>query len=104
MRKITQIINEFKRKVSEELGEAEFILFGSHARKDAGKESDVDILVILDRDVNTKVKEAIYDIAYEFSLKYDIVLDVSVYSKEEWSKYRKVLPFAINVEREGVII
>ena len=104
MREVSQILNEFKNKIHEKLGDAEFILFGSHAREDAGNESDVDVLVILYRDTSTEVKEAVYDIAYEISLEYDIVLDVSVYSKEEWNRYRKILPFAINIEREGVII
>lgn len=60
--------------------------------------------MILDRDVDIKVKESIYDIAYEFNLKYDIVLDVSVYSKKEWDRYRKILPFIVNVEKEGIIV
>ena len=95
---------EFKRRVSDEFGNAEVLLFGSHARADAGEESDIDILVILDKEVNLKVKEAIYDIAYELSLEHGVVLDVSVYSRAEWDRYKGVLPFIINVESEGVLI
>jgi hypothetical protein len=67
-------------------------------------ESDIDILVILDRDVDIKVRESICDIAYELNLKYDVVLDVSIYSRKEWDRYREVFPFIINVEKEGVVV
>ena len=104
MSKILEIVKEFKRKVSEEMGKVEVILFGSHARNSTERESDIDIFVIVEKDVDTKIKEAIYDIAYEISLKYDVVLDVSVYSRTEWEKYRDLLPLIINVEKEGVIV
>jgi len=102
--KILQIVSEFKKKVSEKFGKAEVILFGSHARGDAEKESDIDVFVILNRDADIKVKESIYDIAYELSLEYDVVLDVSVCSRAEWDRYRGVLPFIVNVEKEGVVV
>ncbi len=101
---LTPVVSEFKKKVLEEFGNAVFILFGSQVRGDAEEESDIDVLVILDREVNTLVREKIYDIAYEIELKYDIVLDVSVFSKFEWDRYRKVLPFAIRVEKEGIVV
>ena len=99
-----QIVSEFKKKVSNEFGEVEVILFGSHARYEAEEESDVDILLILNRDVDIKVKELIYDIAYEIGLEYDTVLDVNVYSRGVWDRFRGILPLMINVEREGVTI
>jgi len=101
---VFRIVSEFKRKVSDRFGEVEAILFGSRARGGAERESDIDIFVILNGDVDIKVKEAVYDIAYEIGLKYDAVLDVSVYSREEWDRYREVLPFIINVEKEGVVV
>ena len=99
-----RLLKEFKRRVSDELGKVHVILFGSHARASAEKESDIDILVILDKEVDIRVKERVYDIAYDLCLEYDVVLDVSVYSKSEWERYRGVLPFIVNVEREGVIV
>ena len=69
MTEILQIVREFKKKVSGMFGKVEVILFGSYAKANAERESDIDILVILNRDVHIKVKEAIYDIAYELSLE-----------------------------------
>ncbi len=104
MAEVIQIVKELKRKVSDKFGKAEVILFGSKIKASAKEESDIDVLVILNRNVDLKVKETIYDIAYELSLRYDEVLDVSVYSKEEWERYKASLPFIINVEKEGTVI
>ncbi len=60
--------------------------------------------MVLSRDVDMKTREIIYDIAYDIDLEYDVVLDVSVYSKKDWDRYKNVLPFAVNVEREGVVV
>lgn len=104
MQDIIEIVKEFKKRVSDVFGEVELILFGSYAKDTYEKESDIDVFVIMDRDVNLKIREIIYDIAYEVGLEYDVVLDVSVYSKFEWEKYRSVLPFFMNIEKEGIFV
>jgi len=104
MREILRILSEFKKAVAEKFGRVEVILFGSQVRNEGWKESDIDILVISEQEVDIKAREEIYDIAYEIGLKYDVVLDVSVYSRGDWERYRAVLPFFINVEKEGVIV
>ena len=104
MRKISPIVSEFKKKIQERFSISEVILFGSQAKSKPEEGSDIDVLVILQGKVDMELKEAIYDIAYEIGLEYDVVLDVSVYSKEDWERYKGVLPFLVNIEREGIII
>ncbi len=104
MRAFLEVVLEFKKRVSEKFGEVKVILFGSRAKGDARENSDIDLVVILSGDVDMKAREAIYDMAYDIDLEYDVVLDVSVYSKKEWERYKNVLPFAVNVEREGVVV
>ena len=86
------------------MGEVKVILFGSCARNKIRNESDIDIFVILDRKIDIRMKETIYDIAYEIDLEHDVVLDVSVYSKKEWDKLKGILPLIINVEKEGITV
>ena len=104
MSKVFEILKIFKRKVFDEIGKGDVILFGSYAKDEAKNESDIDVIVILEREVDIRVREAIYDIAYEISLQHDVVLDVSVYSRAEWERYRGILPFIINVEKEGIVV
>ena len=43
---LIKLLSEFKKKVNKEFNVTKFILFGSRARKNNKKESDVDILIV----------------------------------------------------------
>ncbi len=51
-------IQELSSRIAEEFGPERIILFGSHARGDAGKYSDVDLLVIMPFEGNSLRKAA----------------------------------------------
>lgn len=99
------IVREFKRRVQAVFPEAEFILFGSAARGEREEFSDIDLLVILDREVNTKLKEQIYDLGYDLELEHGVILGTLVESREFWeSDLANAMPLKQNVDREGVRI
>jgi predicted nucleotidyltransferase len=78
-------------------------LFGSYARGDHNEESDVDVMVILDVNVND-VRKFRYDIcriAAKLELKYNVTISPVLYGKEEYDS-RKTFGFCRNVEAEGV--
>lgn len=100
-----QSLKEFKDKVREKFPEASFILFGSKARDEDTKFSDIDILVILDRKITTLIEEKIFGIGFEVGLKYGTVFGIVV----EENKFRnsslcREMPFYQNIAREGVRI
>ncbi len=79
-------------------------LFGSKARGDAKPESDVDVLVVVDRDEYGLWRE-IQDIAADTSLKHGVFLSVKVMSREHYSFLHSMeTSFVRNIEREGVDI
>lgn len=81
----------------------ELYLFGSVARHDYGPESDIDILVLFQGEVDSKLKIQIIDLAFDIGLKYDIVFNVIVRSKETWkSGMAMVTPFHRNLEKEAL--
>lgn len=83
----------------------ELYLFGSAARHDYGSESDIDILVLFQGEVDTKLKIQIIDLAFDIGLKYDIVFNVIVRSKETWkSGIASITPFHRNLEKEALRI
>jgi len=51
------------------------ILFGSQARGTAGKESDIDLLVVVEK-IDKNIRETIIDEAYNMSLEDDVDLIV----------------------------
>jgi len=78
---------------------ADIKLFGSSARGDSSKQSDIDILVRLP-EISRQIEEELFDIAYDLELKYDCLIDVIVLPKDATIN----IPIYSNIEREGVPI
>ena len=80
------------------------ILFGSAVRGEAKSDSDIDVLVVIDKN-SWELKKLISDIAAEINLKYDVVLSTVRYPKDLWNKPAvKSSPFIRNVLSEGVVL
>lgn len=84
---------------------AKIILYGSYARGDYHKDSDVDILILLDQEKITyelekKVKYPLYDIEFETGQ----IISPLVLSKKDWETRHKITPFYENVIRDGVVL
>ena len=75
------IASELKRKISSKYPLVEMRVFGSTARGDRSKESDIDVFIHLPT-VNRELEEDLFDIAYDLELKYDCLIDVIVMSDE----------------------
>ncbi len=104
--KIQEITSAVAREAAKLLGNKldAVILFGSYARGDYDKESDVDIMVRIKcarEDLNAYMY-TFCDIASELSLNYDITVSIIVYDTPTFSKFKTAMPFLQNVEREGI--
>ncbi len=97
-------VRRFAEKVIKELGARvrRIILYGSAARGELGEESDVDVLVVVNRK-DQEVVRKIEDIAFE-SMKCDTFISPVIIDEET---YRRMLkwkyPFIMNVEAEGIV-
>ncbi len=85
-------------------GGARTYLFGSHARGEAGRYSDVDLLVVLPDDVaDLKTEDRVRDAIYDFSLRSDYIFSALVVSETQLETMSGVGVFA-DFEREGVAL
>lgn len=84
----------------------EIFLFGSYARNQADEESDIDIIVLVDEDKMQlkSYSNAVAEAVTELNLKYDVVLSVIIQNTAEYEEYKDVVPFFINIQREGIPI
>jgi predicted nucleotidyltransferase len=83
-----QLIDEIKTRLIS-LNPSRIILFGSHALGTAGDESDIDLIVVLDKEESAgSFREKMADTVAVRKLLADInrrvALDVLVYSRKEW--------------------
>lgn len=79
-------------------------LFGSKARGDSDRESDIDVLIVLE-DWDRETRNVIFDFCYDLSVDCSVVLAPVIYSRREFeSDLTKVTPFYQAVAREGVLL
>jgi predicted nucleotidyltransferase len=97
--KIKLVTKQFKQKVEKKYNILEMKLFGSSARLEHTKESDIDIMVKLPK-VNREIEEDLFDMAYDLELEHDCQIDVIVLSKE----FNDTIPLYKSIEKEGIAI
>jgi uncharacterized protein len=83
---------------------AQIVLYGSRARGQAGPESDMDVLVLLDQTPSSTVSDTIHDKIYDIGLEADIVISVIIRGRQQWdSPLSQATPYYKNIQREGVL-
>ena len=80
----------------------QLIVFGSQVNGTAREYSDYDILLILKKPYDWRFENKIYDTCYDINLKYDIITDVKIISREELQTLRGKQPFIQNAIYEGL--
>ncbi|MEO0351180.1 MAG: nucleotidyltransferase domain-containing protein [Cyanobacteria bacterium P01_A01_bin.15] len=104
--KLKQLLWEFKQALKQLYGErlADLVLFGSFARHEETKDSDVDVLIVLkDRDVSPG--DEIWrmgDAEIELLLKYGELISIIPISLDNF--LHRDSPLLRNIRREGVLV
>ena len=82
------------------------ILYGSYARGDFRRDSDIDIMILLDMsdlDLKTYGQNLSY-MTYDFNLDYGLDIKPIAKSEAHFRKWVKNYPFYANIQKEGVIL
>ena len=100
-----EIVNSVKNILHQVAPEATAILYGSEARGDAHEDSDIDVLVLLDKEkVTQNDREQIAYPVYHIGYNTDTVISVMFYTKQSWEGNMRITPFYHNVMREGIVL
>jgi predicted nucleotidyltransferase len=96
-----KLATKVRERLSDSLGKpVKVILFGSQARGDATKYSDIDLLVILPH-LDEDVQQTVYDVAWEVGFEAGKFISAFATTKQEM-KYMAISPFYKAVKKEGV--
>ena len=97
--KIKSISQQFKNIVGQKYNILDIKLFGSSARREQTKGSDIDIMIKLPK-VNRDIEEDLFNIAYDLELEHDCLIDIIVLSGDS----NNSIPLYQNIEKEGIEI
>ena len=106
--KTDKILKQFILQISELIGDRlkKVILFGSYARGDYDKNSDIDIMILTDFNDEelAEYRVKIRDLACDLELENDIVISPIVRNIEKYNHRINIVPFYMNVQKEGVTL
>ncbi|MDP2300937.1 MAG: nucleotidyltransferase domain-containing protein [Phaeovulum sp.] len=106
MKNLKQIAEELKENLQSKLPGLiqKVILYGSHVSGKANENSDIDLLLLLNKDIEWQTKECIYDICNNINLKYDVWIDVNWIPVDDLNSIRGKQPFVQNALNEGITV
>lgn len=106
--KISKSINQLLDLIDKVFGDRvkKVILYGSYARGDYKRNSDIDIMILTDlsKDELIEYRDKLWDLAYDIELENNVILSPLVKNIDKYNKRIEVIPFYMNVQKEGVVL
>ena len=99
------VLGKIKETVMAEYNDAKVVLFGSRARGTESKESDWDILILLNKQtVSLKDEQSIRHKIYDIELETEQSISTFVFPINDWNTKLSVTPLFANVLKEGIYL
>lgn len=102
--KTASITDRIRKEIKYVDPAAKVILFGSRARGDSRKDSDWDILILINDIVSTEIETAFRNRLFDLELETGEVFSTFIYNTDIWDKKHKITPFYQSIKREGILL
>ena len=105
---IRERVYRFGKDMRQLFGEqlSRIIVYGSQARGDYTRDSDVDIMILvkIPEDKIRRFKDSVSDCMFEYLIKYGIDISPIIVSENHFNYWVDSLPYYRKVRDEGVVV
>ncbi|MCF8362497.1 MAG: nucleotidyltransferase domain-containing protein [Prolixibacteraceae bacterium] len=99
------ILNQIKKIIKDKEPSAKIYLYGSRSRGTAKKDSDWDLLILLNKDkISSEIEKEITYPLYDLEFDTGEIISPMIYSEKEWNSKYKVTPLYQNILKEGKLL
>ena len=99
---LSRIVLDSRRALGSKL--LSVVLYGSHARGDHTDESDVDVALFVNEDLDKAERERMIRCFSDLCMEYDMVFSPNDITKSKYDQWVSVLPYYQNIRKEGVVL
>ncbi len=100
-----EVVNRIREEARKMSPEVQTILYGSEARGDARPDSDIDLLVLVNKDrLSYNDKDRIIAPYYDIELDTGIIISTLIMPRKDWENRPFLTPFQHNVNKEGITL
>lgn len=100
-----EVVDRIREEAHKMGSEVQTILYGSEARGDARPDSDIDLLILVDKDkLSYSDKDRIIAPFYDIELDTGIIISTLILPRKEWENRPFLTPFQYNVNKEGITL
>ena len=104
MKNESEAIKAAIRMLKSEFSIAKVILFGSKARGDYDKHSDIDLLVVASRSLHWKEEKAIIGALFDIGMEYNVIFSPLFTFSDEWEEgIFTEFPVYQEISRDGAV-
>jgi predicted nucleotidyltransferase len=98
-------LREIKRRVSGIFSVKQYILFGSKARGEAAIDSDIDLLIVTEKELEHSERHRISNEITHINLEFGTLFSFITICEQEWnSEMFSLMPIYDNISRDGVTV
>jgi len=84
---------------------ARLVLFGSKARGDDEEDSDIDLLILVDAEVDMSLRRRIREALYALQREMNVSFGEMIVAVKEWDEgIYQAMPIRIEIDREGALL
>ena len=100
-----EVVGRLKNLIKSVAPNSQTILYGSEARGDNKQNSDIDILILVDKDVLSPTEEDVITAPiYDLEIETGTVISPVVMTSRAWEAAKRKTLFYSNVMKDGVLL